>query len=395
MGPSIGDRGRHEGVPPHSGRPRRRNGPAAGHRAGPRLATRFVRSLAASLVLASAFPAGSAEVPRYPDHHDLLYYLDSAGRRHAVQAEAEWAKRRAHVVASFEAVAGPLPSGTKAPLRLEVLDEVREEGYRRQLVTYEALAGDPIPAYLFLPDRPGRRPAVLALHPTGALGKGIPAGLGDRPNRNYAQELARRGWVVLAPDYVYMGDPQRDPYELGYASGTMKGIYNHVRGVDLLASLPEVDERRIGAIGHSLGGHNSLFVALFDQRVRAVVTSCGFNSFAKYKGGDLTGWSSSKYMPRIATLHGKDPARMPFDFTEILAAIAPRAVFISAPTGDANFEVSGVRDCVRAARPVFQGIFSAGDRLVAVHPDCGHDFPPDIRERAYAFLERWLAPGTR
>ena len=51
-------------------------------------------------------------------------------------------------------------------------------------------------------------------------------------------------------------------------SATMKGIVNHRRAVDLLASLPEVDPRRIGVIGHSLGGHNSLFVAAFDPRIK-------------------------------------------------------------------------------------------------------------------------------
>ena len=216
-------------------------------------------------------------------------------------------------------------------------------------------------------------------------------GEGDRPNRNYAEELANRGYVVLAPDYPTMGDPQADAYDLGYVSTTMKGIYNHSRGVDLLASLERVDHERIGAIGHSLGGHNSLFVALFDERVRAIVSSCGFNSFFHYYEGDLTGWSSSKYMPRIAEIHGKDPARMPFDFTEILAALAPRPVFINAPVDDSNFEVTGVYKCLRAVRPVYERVFDAGDRLVAEHPECGHDFPPDVRERAYAFLDRYLA----
>ena len=81
----------------------------------------------------------------------------------------------------------------------------------------------------------------------------------------------------------------------------MKGIWNHMRAVDLLQSLPEVDGTRIGCIGHSLGGHNSLFVAAFDPRLKVIVTSCGFNSFAKYRKGDLTGWSHKGYMPRIAS----------------------------------------------------------------------------------------------
>lgn len=359
-----------------------------------RLPTSF-KLAAAGLLWMGAIVAVASEAPLYSDHGDLLYFLDPDGGRRAVRTEADWDNRRRHIIAAFESVSGSLPSERKPPLGVQVLEESRGDRHTRQLLTYDALRGDPIPAYLFIPDVLGRKPAVLALHPTGELGKGIPAGLGDRPNRSYALELAERGWVVLAPDYVYMGDRQRDPYDLGYVSGTMKGIYNHLRGVDLLVAHPEVDPKRIGAIGHSLGGHNSLFVALFDRRVRAVVTSCGFNALSKYKQGDLTGWSSSKYMPRIASIYGNSPAKMPFDFTEILGAIAPRPVFISAPTGDANFEVSGVRDCVRAALPVYDRVFSAGERLVAVHPDCGHDFPPEIREQAYGFLNRWLSVPSR
>lgn len=342
------------------------------------------------MVAAAAALLSLAHAVDYPDHGDLLYYLDGEGKRHRVRSTEDWEVRRGHIVAGMERVMGPLPREPKAALKIETLDEVELDGYRRRTIRYQARRGDWVAAYLLIPDKPGRRPAVLALHPTGALGKGIAVGLGDRANRAYGSELAQRGYVVLAPDYPYMGDPQTDPYELGYVSGTMKGIYNHVRGIDLLQSLAEVDPERIGAIGHSLGGHNSLFVAAFDPRVRAVVTSCGFNAFAKYYGGDLTGWSSEKYMPRIAADFGKSPERMPFDFPEVLGAIAPRPVFINAPVGDANFEVSGVRDCVRAARPLYSQVFDAGENLVVVHPDCGHDFPPDVRERAYAFLDRAL-----
>jgi dienelactone hydrolase len=218
-------------------------------------------------------------------------------------------------------------------------------------------------------------------------------GIDARPNREIAKDLALRGFIVLAPDYPNYGEYQVDPYAMGYASGTMKGIWNHIRGVDLLRALPEVDPDRIGAAGHSLGGHNSLFLAAFDERVRAVVTSCGFTSFRKYKNGDLTGWTHNGYMPRIATIFGKDPARMPFDFVDIFELIAPRAVFVNAPVHDSNFDLSGVQDTLKAAGPFYSGGRARG-RLVAEHPDCGHDFPPEVRERAYTFLQRWLT-GSR
>lgn len=344
------------------------------------------------MFLGTAFAAAAnAARPAYSEHADLLYYLDERGVRRDVVDREDWAIRRSHILAAMEDVMGSFPTGQRTLPKMRVVEEKPFEGFVRRKIRYEALPDSFVPAYLFLPDGEGRRPATLALHPTGAPGKDIVAGETDRVNRSYAVELARRGLVVLAPDYPTMGEPQDDAYELGFESVTMQAIYNHARGIDLLQSLEEVDAARIASIGHSLGGHNTLFVSVFDDRIRAAATSCGFNSFVKYYEGDLTGWAQRKYMPRIEERYGKDPARMPFDFTEVLAAIAPRAVFVSAPLHDANFEVSGVRDCLRAARPVYDRVFDAADRLEAVHPDCAHDFPPEIREQSYAFLERWSA----
>ena len=139
----------------------------------------------------------------------------------------------------------------------------------------------------------------------------------------WAHELANQGFVCLVIDYplVHTREYSTDPYAMGYASATMKGIVNHRRGVDVLQSLPYVSRDAIGVIGHSLGGHNALFLASFDERVRAIVSSCGFNVFA-IAGGDIRAWSSRPYMPRIKTIYGDDPARMPFDFTEVLAGLA-------------------------------------------------------------------------
>jgi dienelactone hydrolase len=341
-------------------------------------------SLAASPLLGAVAP------PAYSEHDNLLYWLDASGERHPVRTEADWLKRRAHIIAHMEAVMGPFPSEPRGPLNVKVLSESQGDGYTLQNITYEAKPGDPVPAQLYLPTGAGKRPAALALHPTGELGKRIVGDEGPRPNRGYGKELAQRGYVVLAPDYPTMGDPQRDPFELGYLSTTMKAIYNHSRGADLLQGLDQVDGERIGAIGHSLGGHNSLFIAVFEPRVKAVVTSCGFNSFFQYYGGDLKGWGQDKYMPIIRETHKLDPKRMPFDFTEILAAIAPRPVYINAPLEDSNFEVTGVYRCLKAAGRVYDQLYKAGGRLVAVHPQCGHDFPDQQREEAYAFLDGWL-----
>jgi len=330
--------------------------------------------------------------PFYPDKTKLLVVIDAEGKEQPITAAADWPKRRAHILANLQQVMGPMPADDrKVELDVQVYDEVKQQKYLRKTISFASEAGDRVPAFLLIPHEiKGKVPAMVCLHQTTAIGKQEPVGLGLK-NLAYAAELAERGMVAIVPDYPGFGDYKIDVYAKGYVSATMKGIWNHRRAVDVLQSLPEVDPERIGAIGHSLGGHNSLFVAAFEPRIKAAVTSCGFNAFPKYYKGNLKGWSHKGYMPRIATEYGADPRRMPFDFTEILGAIAPRAVFINAPTKDGNFEVTGVQDCVAAAAPVYE-LLGAKDALRPVYPDAGHDFPPEIRKQAYEFLEATFRP---
>lgn len=322
------------------------------------------------------------------DHGDPMVVQDGGGRLRPVRTKEDWEARRRQILSGMQEVMGPLPGEERrVPLAWKVTETVEVDGFTRKRIEIDVEKGDSVPAYLLIPaGLKGRAPAVLCLHQTTKIGKGSPAGLGDRPALFQAVDLAKRGYVTLAPDYPYFGDSKSDPYRLGYASATMKGIWNHMRCVDLLASLPEVDGERIGCIGHSLGGHNTLFVAAFDPRLKACVSNCGFTSFPKYYGGNLTGWSSEKYMPRIAAVYGKDPRRMPFDFAEVLAAIAPRGVLVIATTKDANFDVGGVRDCVAAAGPVFE-LLGAKGKLRAVYPEAVHEFMEEGRRAAYEFLD--------
>ena len=340
------------------------------------------------------------EAPVYRDKRDLLHYLDRQGKAHPIEGRNHWAIRRTHILQNMQKVMGPLPQLPDDPLEVQVLETERLPQIRRRKITFvsQVVEGKPdrVPAYLLIPNalREGQSaPAVLCLHQTTSIGKAEPAGLGGISDLHYALELARLGYVTLAPDYPGYGDYQIDPYAMGYASATMKGILNHRRAIDLLQSLPEVDAGRIGVIGHSLGGHNALFLTAFEPRVRAVATSCGFNAFSHYYGGDLKGWSHQGYMPRIARLYGSDASRMPFDFTELLGILAPRPVFISAPVGDHNFAIAGVRECIESALPVYQRLFNSPDRLVARHPEVGHQFPAPVRQETYEFFDRWLSGG--
>ena len=324
---------------------------------------------------------------------DLLRYQDADGRVCVVDTPEQWQARCQDLRARMEQVMGPFPETPPPPLDFRVESDQSFEGYTRKTVSFAVESWDRLPAYLLLPDQCDTpAPAVLALHPTSSHGKGAVMGTAEPYYRNYAVELVRRGYVVLAPDYPGFGDYvscRKQLYEQGYASCSMKGIWNHMRAVDLLQSLPEVDPKRIACIGHSLGGHNTLFLGVFDERVRVLITSCGFTRFGRYMQGDLTGWSHDGYMPRIKSVYHCSPDEMPFDFPEILAALAPRPLFICAPLRDANFDVTGVVDCVRAADPVY-ALYRAGDRLLAQYPEAEHDFPEATREAAYTFLGRRL-----
>ena len=341
-------------------------------------------------------PQAAENFPDYPDHTRLLVVRDAAGAERPVENVADWAMRRGHILGHLQEVMGPFPGPERrADLDWKIRSSHQEKGYVRHKIDFQSEPGDRVPAWLLDPRRAAgtaavvKRPAMLCLHQTVAIGKDEPAGLGENPDLDYARELTERGYVTLAPDYPNFGEYQIDVYAMGYASASMKAIWNNTRAVELLGSLPEVDPERIGVIGHSLGGHNSIFTALFEPRIKAVVSSSGFNAFPYYYKGNIAGWSHKGYMPRLRDRYHLDLKQVPFDFPELIAALAPRPFFTNSPLHDANFEVEGVRVCLDAARPVYR-LFGAEDALQAVHPDAAHSFPPDARKAAYEFLDQRL-----
>lgn len=334
-----------------------------------------------------------AAPPVYSEHQDLSYVLDSQGTKQPIHTVQDWQKRKMHILEHMQSVMGPVPHPEQpVPLGMEVLKTTQLSfGLRRKIRYHTNNPEQWVHAWLFVPF-PGSqpRPAVLCLHQTTGIGKDEPAGIGGLENLHYALELAERGFVTLAPDYPSFGDSKDyDFLADDYISGTMKAIYDNLRAIDLLQSLPEVDEAQIGCIGHSLGGHNTMFTAAFDERIKALVSCCGFTRFHKYYEGKLKGWTSLRYMPRIDSEHGNDPDRVPFDFPEIIGCFAPRAFLAVSPVGDSNFEVSGVRDSIQSALPIYQ-LHNKPENLQAIYPDSGHDFPPAARKTAYEFLEKHL-----
>jgi hypothetical protein len=342
----------------------------------------------------------AAAAPRLP-RDNLLVYRGPEGAAEPVRTTDDWLKRRAAILAGMQAVMGPLPGPEKrCPLAMRVEDEVDCGSHVRRLITYASEPGSRVPAYLLIPkavlrSEGERVPAILCLHGTdNVVGHGVVVGLGGKPNRQYASELADRGYVTLAPNYPLLARYQPDLKALGWESGTVKAVWDNIRGLDLLESLPYVKPGAFATIGHSLGGHNSVFTAVFDDRLKVVVTSCGLDSFLDYYGGaekvwlPEKGWTQTRYMPRLAEYRGR-LADIPFDFSELIGALAPRHVLIVAPQADSNFRADSVDRVVAAARPVF-ALYGHPERLRLEHPEGGHDFPTAMREKAYALFDEVL-----
>lgn len=336
---------------------------------------------------------------------DLLWHRNEDGKPVAIETPADWQRRRAEIVKRMQSVMGPFPSDDRrVPLDVKVESEDDAGKYVRRLITYQSEPGSRTPAYLCIPKAllagNAKAPAVLCLHPTdNTVGHKVVVGLGGRAGRQYAAELAERGYVTLSPAYPHLANYWPNLGKLGYVSGTMKAIWDNSRGLDLLASLPFVETKNgFAAIGHSLGGHNAIYTAVFDKRITALASSCGFDSYRDYyRGAERNwffgkGWCQIRYMPRMSDYRGR-LEEVPFDFPEMLGALAPRPFYINAPKRDSNFVWESVDKCVRSAQPIYK-LLGNERGLIVDHPDSGHNFPEPQRQAAYELFDSVLKPSA-
>ncbi len=286
------------------------------------------------------------------------------------------------------------------PLAAERVEHVDLGDVVREKVTYAVEPGERVPAFVFLPKAgPARHPAILCHHQHGGefqVGKDGPAGLGADPNQHYAIELARRGYVTIVFDALCFNERQDsihrlkdDDYERYEAMYRItegkslqgKYVWDARRALDYLETRPEVDVSRLGMIGHSLGGQETLFTTAIDTRIRAAVSSCGFGSLPTLKR-DRINHNYALFVPGLANNGG---------FGAVLTLIAPRPYLVVARTDDPIFPKDGIEETVAAARNAY-AVQGAGDRLATFYEPGEHAFSPTMRAAAYRWLDRWPAP---
>ena len=296
---------------------------------------------------------------------------------------------------------GPTPE--PVPLDLEVTNSIDCGSYRRDRLVFDTEAGMSVPAFLLVPhERTTIGAAVVAIHGHGP-GKAMACGIddGDTLRRSeidecrgdYAHELARRGFVVLAPDLRAFGerqDPQWDTHSHKYdcdwnlvcavMAGTnpvAQNLWDLQRCVDVLTEHPLVDPQRVGVAGFSYGGTMALLLAAIDDRIRAAVVS-----------GYLSSWAAAHRVPwnmcGSQVMWGQLGA---VEHVDLAALVLPRALLVESGTHDDIFPVESARQTIAALRSEF-GDAVTDSNLVHDVFEGAHRWNGDI---AYDFLRDSLA----
>jgi dienelactone hydrolase len=300
---------------------------------------------------------------------------------------AEWRGRCRDRLAKL---LGPFPE--PVPLEFETLESVACDGYRRHRVVFDTEKTMSVPAYLLVPDgRVGPGPAVLAAHGHGP-GKDLVCGLAETeaPNGDYAVQLVRRGYVVLAPDLRCFGERQDwnppDHYacDTNLVHAVMAGVspltqnlWDLARCLDVLEAHPLVDSGRMGMVGLSYGGTMTLFLAAWDERVAACVVSCYFSS-----------WAESHKMPWNMCGSQVLPGMLgQLEHVDLGALVAPRPMLVESGSYDDLFPAAVAAEGCEKLRAVYAVLGADGDRIVHDVFDGGHQWHG---EAAFPFLERFL-----
>jgi hypothetical protein len=324
-----------------------------------------VRSLITFVLVTSVVSAA----PQFRTHNDRLTPREYASLD-AWQARAAWL--RDHVRAS----AGLLPPPPKTPLRAHVFDEQRHREYSVSKVYFESLPGFFVTGNLYRPIGAGPFPAILSPHGHWPWGRLENTSVVSGPGR--AINFARQGFVVFTYDMIGYNDSRQLTHEFGGRRERLWGLslsglqlWNSVRSVDFLESLPEVDRDRIGCTGESGGGTQTFLLAAVDERIKVAAP---VNMISLHmQGGCLC--------------ENPPGLRLDTNNVELGALTAPRPLLMVSATGDWTNETLEVE--YPAMRRIY-ALFGAESRVHAVRFDAPHNYNRDSREAVYSWMARWL-----
>ena len=330
------------------------------------------------------------------------FLRDAAGR--PAQTTVAWEQRKRFVRDSVLWALGEAPAGVSFPVERQLQKTVRTSGgwlaglYARPLqISGAGVApvafGDDLRADLYYPasadGKPtaGKVPVVIWLHPyaysTGYSGDVRPV----------LASLLKRGFAVLAFDQIGFGTRVLDArnFYRRYPKWSLMGkmVADTSAAIDAVAALEMVDAARIYLAGYSLGAKVGLFTAALDDRVSAVAAVCGFDPL-RAANPDSEGVRHYSHlhglMPRLGFFAGNE-ARLPVDYDGVLALIAPRPVYVVAPTLDRYAAVSNVRREVAESRKVYD-LYGREDALTLTTPIDFNRFGTQRQGEVFDWLAR-------
>ena len=329
------------------------------------------------------------DINRFPEK-DLSDILLLPGGKHAGTKE-EWETKAEDVRNRIKWIIGDLPA-------YETIENVKIENERRfrgTLRKAEVAVDDKLVAHLTYPaERDEKTPAVIYLHAyLDAGGHDWSRGYGYRTS--VGERLAEDGFLAIEFDQFGYASRNRDSgiefYRENPGLSALGVMIQDVRKViDALSLLDWVDEDRIMVAGYSLGGMVGLYAAVFDTRIQAVATTCGFGSMRlDVHGNETEGIKRYSHLrptiPRLGLFLGNEK-RIPYDFHEVLALIAPRPVFVLAPRLDQDWFHEDVEVCCREAGKVF-ALYGKRENIVLCSPNDFNRYTPEYQD----MVNQWLS----
>jgi dienelactone hydrolase len=292
-------------------------------------------------------------------------------------SRAAWNIRAEHIKELVLASAGLLPMPERTPLRPQVFGDVTHPDYIVSKVYFESLPGFFVAGNLYRPVGAGPFPAILSPHGHWAYGRLENSAVASVPGR--AISLARQGFVVFTYDMIGYNDSwQLEHRDFGGQREKLWGLsvaglqlWNSIRGLDFLESLPYVQRDKIGATGASGGGTQVFLLAAVDARV-AVAAPVNMISL-HMQGGCLC--------------ENQPGLRIDTNNVEIAATIAPRPLLMVSATGD--WTTNTLEREYPAVRALY-ALQGAADKVHAVRFEAPHNYNQASREAVYAWMARWL-----
>ena len=297
---------------------------------------------------------------------------------------AEWQARRAVLRTRLEEAWGGFPA-TPCPLQPRVVGTLQRDGYRVEKILLQTRPGVWMTANAYVPDRPGKLPAVLCVHGHW------PGAKQDPVVQARCLGLVKLGFFVLAVDAFGAGERGLTT-SLGEYHGEMVAatllpvglplcglqVYENGRVIDYLLTRPEVDGRRLGVTGASGGGNQSMYAGAWHDRLSAAVPVCSVGNYQSYLGGACC---MCEVVPGA------------LQFTEeagVLALTAPWALMVVNATQDAvQFSIAEARKSIAQAQLVFE-LYGHPDHLRHATFESHHDYNRAMREAMYGWMTRFL-----